>query len=142
MTTMICSSCNDEVTKNPKLKGRQQNYCGKTKCQRARKAAWKRDRLRSSPEFRSDHALANRKWSATNPEYWRQYRLCNPERAERNRLLQQLRNQRISPSSSPKNCKGRRVNIQTNQLVGQFWLVPVIAKVDALKVNIAAIRAS
>jgi len=141
MATFICSSCNDEVTQNPKLKGRRQSYCGKARCQRARKSSWKREKLRSCPEFRADHAFANKKWASCHPEYWRQYRLANPANTDRNRVLQRIRNQRVTSQPAAQNCKGRRVKIKENQLVGQFWLVPIIAKVDALKVNIEAIKA-
>ena len=141
MATIICASCNDEVTQNPKLKRQQQKYCSKAKCQKSRKSAWKREKMMTCPEFRVDHALANKKWARSSPGYWRKYRFSKPVKADRNRLLQQLRNQRLRPRPEPINCKGRRVNIQINQLFGQFWLVPVIAKVDAIKVNIETIRA-
>lgn len=140
MAMIICASCNDEVTQNPKLKGRQQKYCGKAKCQRARRAAWKKEKMRTCPDFKANQALSNRSWSASHPNYWRQYRLANPAKADRNRFLQHLRNQRLTRSPPLSHCKGRHVKTQINQLVGQFWLVPVIAKVDALKVNIAAIH--
>lgn len=142
MATFICASCNDEVTPNPKLKGRQQSYCGKANCQKARKAAWKRKKMRSCPEFRSDHALSNKKWSMSHPSYWQDYRLSNPDKTYRNRLLQHQRNRRLRSPPEPPDCKGRRDNTELNQMVGEYWLVPVIAKVDAIKVNIAAIRGS
>lgn len=139
MATMICTSCCVEVAQNPRLKANQQ-YCGKVKCQRFRKAAWKRTKCSSSPEFRSDQALSNKKWAHAHPSYWREYRRRNPEKAKRNRELQRIRNRRIKSATPRDRCKGRRVNIDPDQLVGQFWLIPVIAKVDALKVNIAMIN--
>ena len=65
----------------------------------------------------------------------------HPEKAERNRMLQSIRNRRRR--SKPKNRSDEELiakvdaSIVNNfKVVGQYWLVPVIAKVDALKVNI------
>ena len=66
----------------------------KPQCRRAKKAAWKRTKTRTDPKFRQDRQLSNKKWAQNNPDYWRQYRKRNPEKAERNRILQRIRNQR------------------------------------------------
>jgi hypothetical protein len=115
----------------------------KPECRRAKKAAWKRHKMATDPDFKRDQKLSNKKWAQNNPGYWKEYRRKNPEKAQRNRILQAIRNRR-----RPKN---RKKNANTNipliakvdasisndfRMVGQFWLVPVIAKVDALKVNI------
>jgi len=67
----------------------------------------------------------------------------NPKKAQRNRMLQTIRNRRRkkalqSSHSDDQNLIAKVDASITNNLsiVGQFWLVPVIAKVDALKVNI------
>jgi hypothetical protein len=118
-------------------------------CRRAKKAVWKRKKMREDPDYRLNQKLSNRKWAEANPGYWKEYRKANPEKAERNRILQKVRNMRRTKkekgdgradpsliakvdSSIPKRIK----------VVGQYWMVPVIAKVDALKVYIYEIPAS
>jgi hypothetical protein len=105
--------------------------------------------MATDPDFKRDQKLSNKKWAQNNPGYWKEYRRKNPEKAQRNRILQAIRNRR-----RPKN---RKKNANTNipliakvdasisndfRMVGQFWLVPMIAKVDALKVNIFDISSS
>ena len=97
--------------------------------------------MREDPEYRLNHKTSNKQWAATHPGYWKAYRKRNPEKAERNRILQHLRNRRrpkqrttdagadgsliakVDPSSRP-----------AIKVAGEFFLVPVIAEVDALKV--------
>jgi len=80
-----------------------------------------------------------------NLGYWREYRRRNPEKAERNRLLQTIRNRkaRSSPSDAKMDAsviaKMDASKFDNFEILGQFWLVPVIAKMDALKVNIIKI---
>jgi len=69
--------------------------------------------MKTDPDFKEDQKVSNKKWAARHPGYWKQYRLNHPEKAERNRILQKLRN------------RNPRV------------AVTAIAKVDTLKVNIA-----
>ena len=82
-----------------------------------------------------------------NPGYWKEYRKRNPEKAERNRLLQTIRNRRRSAKQSrseiDRSLIAKLDTSMSNKIkeVGQFWMVPVIAKVDALKVNIYEIPA-
>lgn len=141
MEQIICCHCYDFFTPSPRHKN--QRYCMKPECRRAKKAAWKRHKTATDPDFKLDQKLSNKKWAQNNPGYWKKYRKRNPEKAERNRILQTIRNRRRS------NNRGQNENadipliakvdasISSNfKVVGQFWLIPVIAKVDALKVNI------
>ena len=63
-----------------------------------------------------------------------------PKKAKRNRLLQTVRN---------KQAKARRLNAKMDassagniKVVGRYWLAPVIAKMDALEVNIVVLSRS
>lgn len=107
-------------------------------CRRARKAAWKKAKMRTDPEFKENQQISNKKWAAAHPGYWKQYRLDHPEKAERNRVLQTLRNRkrRGKPHTIAKVDASKPNKFH---MVGQYWLVPLIAKVDALKVNIVEI---
>jgi hypothetical protein len=142
METVPCVGCGEFFTP----RNREQNFCKKTECQKARKAAWQRNKMHTDPDYKADQELSKKKWAQANPDYWKNYRENNPEKAERNRMLQAIRNRR--------RAKSRHSNIKmypsliakmdarkSNEFnpVGQFWLVPVIAKMDVRKVNIYTI---
>ena len=140
MKEIVCLHCNEFITASPRNKNH--NYCKKPECQRARKAAWKRHKMQTDPEFKKNQQLSNRKWAKNNPGYWKAYRRKNPGKAERNRMLQNIRNRRREktkragavPIAKVDALKPKKIS-----MVGRYWLVPVIAKVDALKVNILEI---
>ena len=90
MEPVFCVHCAEEFTPRNRL----QSHCSKPECQRARKAAWQRIKLRADPDFRAAKKLSQRKWAANNPGYWKNYRADHPEKAERNRMLQSLRNRK------------------------------------------------
>jgi hypothetical protein len=94
-------------------------------CRKARKAAWKREKMRLEEQFRLNHHLSNPKWARAHSGYWKAYRRDHPEKAERNRQLQLIRNRN----------RNRRRKQGTSTLAG------VIAKVDALKVRIYEVTA-
>ena len=139
MEEIVCCSCADVFERS--VRHKNQCYCPKPECQRARKAAWKRFKMRTDPDYKFNQTVSNKIWTKANPGYWRDYRKRHPEKAERNRMLQSIRNRRRS--STPKNRSNQELIAKVDasivnklRVVGQYWLVPVIAKVDALKVNI------
>lgn len=141
MEEIVCCSCGDVFERS--VRHKNQCYCSKPACRRARKAAWKRYKMRSDPEYKFTQTLSNKKWAKTHPGYWKDYRRRHPEKAERNRILQSIRNRRRrkkqdepSELDSLPIAKVDASIINQLKVVGQYWLVPVIAKVDALKVNI------
>ena len=81
--------------------------------------------MRKDPEYRLNQKASNKKWAEAHPGYWKEYRKRNPEKAERNRILQTIRNRRRS-----KKMKG--------DAGGDLLL---IAKVDALRVYLYEIPA-
>lgn len=149
MKELPCINCGRDFPRSPRHKN--QNYCQRKSCQRAKNADWQRNRMRTDPEYRAGQKLSQKKWVSGNPDYWKQYRARNPESAERNRLLQRVRNQkrRGHHGSEP----GARESVIAKmdaskqekpgkfKLMGQYWLVPMIAKMDPLKANIVAIPA-
>ena len=98
-------------------RNRNQNYCTEADCQRARKAAWQRFKMKTDVDYRTQQRLSNEKWVQKTPSYWRRYRQRYPDKAARNRILQHVRNRR-------------------NRQTGQDPEIPVIAKMDVSKVNI------
>jgi hypothetical protein len=147
-----CEHCRQDRPANPRLKGTQR-YCGEDRCQRARKAAWQRDRLATDPVRRDEHRQAHRDWLAKTPEYWREYRQRNPEKTKLNRLLQRLRRQRARHrrlAASPTATTRPDVSVakmdafhgdegQAIQLDGEYWLVPRVAKMDAFLAKITIV---
>jgi len=124
-------------------RNRNQNYCPQPPCQRARKAAWQRYKMKTDADYRTQQKLSQQKWLQNTPGYWKRYRRRNPDKTERNRALQHMRNRgrrqtdnRPSPSLIAKMDARKSHDFD---LLGQFYLVPLIAKMDVSKVNIYTI---
>ena len=143
MEQIPCVYCGDYFDPSPRHKN--QTACKKEKCQKAKKAAWQRHKLKIDPVYKANQKDSQQQWLKANPGYWKQYRKNNPEKAERNRILQARRNRKAR--CAPANAKMKPWLIANMdapkadnfQVLGQFWLLPVIAKMDALKVNIIKI---
>jgi len=115
-------------------------------CRKARKAAWKREKMRLDEQFRLSHHLSHQKWAKAHPGYWKAYRLDHPDKAERNRQLQIIRNRKRARKQGASPPAGVIAKVDASKPyqfkpIGQYYLVPVIAKVDALKVRIYEVTA-
>jgi hypothetical protein len=143
MEKILCVYCGDFFDPSPRHKN--QTACKERKCQRAKKAAWQRHKMKTDPDYRFNQKVCQRQWVEAHPGYWKEYRKRNPEKAERNRILQAIRNRRAR--SAQEDGKMDRLLIakmdaskfDNFEVLGQFWMVPVIAKMDALKVNLLRI---
>ena len=62
-------------------RNKHQSYCNRPECQRARKAAWQRIKMKTDPDYKVTKKLSQQKWAANNPGYWKVYRSRNPEKA-------------------------------------------------------------
>ena len=140
MEPILCANCFEFFPPSPRHK--DQTHCMEPECRRAKKAAWKRHKMDTDPKFKEDQKLTNKKWAQNNPGYWKEYRKNNPKKAERNRALQTVRNRRRAEKRKNKAKDKSKViakvdaSISNNfKLLGRFWVIPVIAKVDPLKVN-------
>ena len=127
-------------------RNRKQNYCTKAGCQRARKAAWQRFKLKFDDQYRTQQRLSHQKWLQSNPNYYRSYRHRNPDKVKRNRALQAIRNRHNRKRAGSQNgadptliAKMDARKFSHFNMVGQFYLVPVIAKMDVSRVNIYTI---
>jgi hypothetical protein len=152
MEEVPCCHCGEYFTPNPRQKCPR--YCRKSKCKRARKAAWQREKVRGDPDYRANQKQCQQDWCKAHPDYWKQYRQQHPDQARRNRDLQRVRNarRRSRGRGDPTGMKGSMIAKMDaskpfgtpgkTTFSGQFWLVPVIAKMDALKVNIYGIPTS
>ena len=142
MEEVPCCHCGVFFKRSPRHK--DQNYCMKPECRRARKAAFRREKMRTDEEFRLNQQLSNRKWLKTKPGYWKQYRHEHSEKVARNRQLQIIRNR--SRGQASKSGDGVIAKIDASKSnkfspMGRYYLVPMIAKIDALKVRIYEITA-
>jgi len=104
-----------------------------------------RHKMKIDPVYNASQKISQKEWARANPGYWKRYRNKNPEKAERNRVLQAVRNRKARSKKSdikihtPLIAKMDASKSDNFQALGQFWLVPVIAKMDSLKVNIVKI---
>jgi hypothetical protein len=139
MEQIPCANCSIFFTPRNKC----QNYCRKPECQKARKAEWQRNKLRTDPIYKESHRLSQQKWLRNNPDYWKSYRRKNPEKTERNKIMQKVRNQRRRAQTDDESrakpaliAKMDAGKFYKDGLSGPFWLVPEIAKMDAVKIYI------
>jgi hypothetical protein len=143
MEQIPCIYCGDFFDPSPRHKN--QTACKKIECRQAKKAAWQRFRMKTDPVYSANQKTSHQKWLKATPGYWKDYRQRNPEKAERNRTLQTIRNRKarcLSPDAKMDPsliAKMDASNFDNFKVLGRFWLIPVIAKMDALKVNIIKI---
>jgi hypothetical protein len=143
MGQILCVYCGDLFDPSPRHKN--QIACKKSECQRAKKADWQRREMRTDPIYSAGQKISQKQWARANPGYWKQYRKNNPEKAERNRILQAIRNRKARSSDSDEKMGSSLIakmdtsKFDNFQALGQFWMVPLIANMDALKVNIIRI---
>ena len=138
-----CCHCGKYFIPDPRQKN--QRYCKDGKCQRARKSSWQRGRMKSDPVYRANQKQSQADWLSNNGDYWKRYRVDHPEQADRNRALQKVRNQHRRLRSAVKMDGLGIAKMDASKpgkssvgscLPGSFWLVPSIAKMDAIKVNL------
>ena len=95
---VLCVYCGDLFDASPRHKN--QVACKKSECQRAKKADWQRHKMRTDPIYNDSQKISQKQWARANPGYWKKYRKKNPEKAERNRILQAIRNRKARSSDS------------------------------------------
>jgi len=101
--------------------------------------------MRIDPVYAASQKLSQKQWAKAHPGYWKEYRRKNPQKAQRNRALQAIRNRKARSSDSNAKMDASLIakmdasNFDNFEVLGQFWLIPVIAKMDSLKVNIIKI---
>ncbi len=91
MGLSICVSCKKSYIRNPRQK--KQMYCSDPNCQKARKAKWQREQMKSNVRYRNDQIQAKKDWFDQHPDFWKKYRKKHPQKTLRNSLLQRKRNQ-------------------------------------------------
>lgn len=72
----------------------EQSVCASAECQRQRRREYHRRKVAADSVYRQVCNDSSQKWRAENPGYWKQYRKLHPDKADRNRTLQQTRDQK------------------------------------------------
>ncbi len=123
-----CVHCGNPFEPNPRLK--KQDYCRGKECQLARKRKWQKERLRTDPDYKANQLDCQQRWHERHPGYYKRYRERNRQSAERNRLMQRYRNSRRPTQKVI--AKMDAFESSPSGRPGLFYLLPVIAKMDAL----------
>lgn len=92
MVERRCRYC--EVIFQPSKYQPGQLVCSQSECQRRRRTDYHRQKIAADPVYRQQCLDSPQKWRSRNSDYWRRYREQHPAVVERNRQLQQVRDQK------------------------------------------------
>lgn len=131
-----CRNCGRLFVRDVRV--RSQSYCGAKVCQKARKAAWQRQRMAEDDDYRADQREGQKIWRDKSPDYWRRYRQSHPQYCERNRMLQKWRDARAKSGDLAKMDASARI---MPLISGTYYLIPDLAKMDAFRQKVHIITA-
>jgi hypothetical protein len=135
--TYKCKNCRRILNPNPRIKNQQ--FCNRKECQRARKTAWQRNKMAIDVDYRENQKNSQRNWRENNRTYWQLYRESNPAYCQRNRLLQKNRDIKRHARHLAKMDALNRLKPITQ---GSYYLIPAtenLAKMDALMQKVSVI---
>lgn len=140
----ICINCGDEF--KPRYRDREQRYCSRGKCQRARRARWQRLKINEDPDYRENQRRCERDWHERHSGYYRKWRQKHTDYTARNRILQRLRNAKRSQDEFTKMIATMDVlNGGLSSRKGKmFKMIPqenrLIAKMDVMMVKLIPVQ--
>jgi hypothetical protein len=126
----------------------EQCYCGSEACQKARKNAWRRSKLRLDPDYRANQQASTKAWLASqggSGEYYRRYRERRRQQQETGCVDKADRGAIAPGSAATAACakSGAKSDAKTAQnlvISGRYRLVPCDdAKSDAIVVQLSVI---
>ena len=134
MSHHCCTHCQrplPSLRRNPK-----QQYCNKSQCQKARKASWQKNKMKTDPAYRENQKRAQNDWQKNHPDYWKTYRDNHQEYTDRNRENTRERMQIKRQVASILNsfAKMDAFPLDCQRLSGYYVLLPLgamFAKMDA-----------
>jgi hypothetical protein len=140
-----CECCGDIFIPLPTVK--DQRYCGKPVCQKARKNLWQKRKLASDRDYRENQADCRKAWSEKHPGYWKEYRANHSSYVKRNREKQRERNRGRSRKgeTDPSTVVVKMDESTPRKIIpsGRYRMVPVcnqvIAKMDEWIVEIGVV---
>ena len=121
-----CRHCHTLFLPNPRVKN--QSYCHRPECQRARKALWQKQKMHQDLDYQTTHRESQKNWLEQNPGYWKNYRAGHPAYVYKNLQKQKIRDR-----------KQRLAHLAKMDVLmpysfvkpGSYLLVPDLAKMDA-----------
>lgn len=128
--SLKCQNCR-RVIRHPNPRIKNQQYCSRKRCQRARKRKWQRRKMSSDQDYRLNQEDARTKWREENPDYSRRYREEHPEYCERNRLLQKRRDARRRCQDLAKMDASSPISFDNSEGYRIFPADSDLAKMDA-----------
>jgi len=135
-----CIACGEDFRPHPQVP--LQTYCSAPECQRERRRRSQKKKRREDPDYRENDSRYNKDRAVLNPDYWKRYRENHPDYADRNRQMQQNRNQK------QRDAKIAKVDVSLMIFAlpsGRYRLTPVtadkIANEDSWIVEITALSA-
>jgi hypothetical protein len=135
-----CVHCRRLYIGNPRVKN--QKYCSRDICQRARKSRWQQRKMATDGDYRQNRKESQQMWQTQHPGYWQQYRERHPQYCERNRMLQKRRDaKRRAKHLAKMDALKQLKSIKP----GAYYLIPCmgnLAKMDALTQKIHVIPAA
>jgi hypothetical protein len=135
-----CAACGEAFRPCPRV--RDQTYCGKEECRRARRRRWQRAKRGEDADYRDNQVRAQRAWSGENRSYWRAYRSEHPQYEQENReaTKQRQRDRRQRAAGKKRFAKMDSIRGVSSVSSGTYRLVPQdeeeFAKMDSILVKI------
>lgn len=146
--TFRCKNCGKRKPANPRLKGNQ-NYCGASECQQARKSIWQKNKMKRDSDYHDRQTACVKRWRQQRPldKYQSQYRKDHAEYVERNQQLQKIRNKRRAKQSELIKIVKMDALKSPSEKLNTYVMNPYkvdpagrIVKMDALIVQLADIQ--
>jgi hypothetical protein len=116
-TSRCCPYCQRWFV--PSVYRPQQAVCSQAECQQRRRRDYHRQKLASDAVYRKVAQESQKQWRDEHPDYLRQYRAQHPEAVARNRLRQQVRDQKPSLAFLEKN----NLALDLKRSLAKVWLV-------------------
>ena len=135
-----CAACGKFFRPCPRV--RDQKYCGKEECRRARRRRWQRGKRRDDVDYADNQARAQQAWARENSGYWQAYRLEHPEyvQADREGAKRRKRAGRRRAAGGSGFVKMDSIGTFSAVPSGTYLLVPQgekkFAKMDSITVEI------
>ena len=149
----VCKGC-QKVIEDPNPRIKDQGYHGGSACQKARRAQWQREKMKSDKAYRENQKDAQGRWRERHKDYWWKYREGHQEYTEKNRVQQRVRNARqrgkgvdfAAKAEIPIAKMDPLEGAATKDISGRYRLFRVvdglIAKMDSLEVEIEVVSTS
>lgn len=135
-----CKACGEDFRPHPQVP--MQTYCSTSECQRERRRRSQQKKRLDDPNYLGNDSDYNKYWATKNLDYWKRYRESHPDYVDRNRQMQQNRNQK------QRDAKIAKVDVSALNFSlpsGRYRLTPVtgheIANEDSWIVEITALSA-